>query len=362
MKNAETSTGIEIACCLELSDALVCHYLTPIARHFSVSRLWIVRSHPSGYAEIPKSEYLLTPAPVRPWRWLRMWRQCLLLARRPNVRAFVSFNPIPYGLIAARAARRYGTPMHFGFIGSDWYRDVAGTGGRWTLPAFAAGDFLTATGERMRGEMIARGIDAEKIAVLPHCVDLERFTVADPEAAAYACVFVGQLIRRKRVDLILRAFRKVVDRHPWARLCIVGDGPKRKELEALTLLLGLSGAVDFVGYTSEVQRYLADARVVVIASYREGFPFALIEGMCCGLVPVATPVGTIPDLIADGDNGLLFPEGDAGALAACLERVLGGGDAFRKLRARVLEMRAGFSYQRATEVWDPWLRSLARRA
>ena len=352
--------GVEIACCLELSDALACHYLTPVARHPAVSRLWIVRSRASGYAEIPKSAYVLTPAPARPWRWLRMWRQCLRLARRPEVRAFVSFNPIPYGLIAERAARRYGKRMHFGFIGSDWYRDVAGAWGRWTLPTFAGADFLTATGEGMRGEMIARGLEAKKIAVLPHGVDLERFIVAEPEEAGYDFVFVGQLIRRKRVDLILRAFRKVRDRHPAARLCIVGDGPKRDELEDLTLLLELSDAVDFTGYTHDVQRYLADARVIVIASYREGFPFALIEGMCCGLVPVATPVGTIADLIADGENGLLFPAGDAGALAACLECLLGGGEFYRKLRTRVLEMRHGFSYEHATEVWDPWIESLGR--
>ncbi|MCP3958614.1 MAG: glycosyltransferase [bacterium] len=349
----------EIVCCLELSDALVCHYLTPIARHPSVSRVWIVRSRVSRYAEIPKSEYVLTPQSPKPRRWLRMRKECLRLGERPEVAAFVSFNPIPYGLIAERAARRHGKPMHFGFIGSDWYRDVAGAWGRWTLPTFAGADFLTATGKRMRDEMVARGLAAEKIAVLPHCVDLERFTVAEPDAAGYDFVFVGQLIRRKRVDLILRAFRKILDRYPAARLCIVGDGPRRDELEALALLLELSGAVDFVGYTYDVQRYLADARMVVIASYREGFPFALVEGMCCGLVPVATPVGTIPDLIADGENGLLFEEDDAGALAACLERLLGDGEVYRRLRARVLEMRPDFSYRRATEVWDPWLESLA---
>ncbi|MEI6124990.1 MAG: glycosyltransferase family 4 protein [Pseudomonadota bacterium] len=350
---------IEIACCLALkNEALVYNYLMPLARHPLVSRLWIIRSHPCGYGDIPKSTYLLTSAEFKPVRWLQMLFQCLRLARRPEVRAFVSFNPLPYGLISSGAAGCFNTPVHFGFIGSDWYRDAQGFFGRLLRPLLKQASFYTATGDSMRSDLIRCGFDPQAVAVLPHCIDLERYPVSDPDQAAYACIFVGQLIRRKRVDLILDAFAKVLTAHPHEKLCIVGDGPLKRELIRLSETLGIRQAVDFVGYTGSVQEYFARAKIVIIASYREGLPFALIEGICCGNVPVSTPAGTITDLIKDGENGLLFPEGDTEALAACLCRLLDDRDVYSRLRTNALKLRAQFSYEGATAVWDAWFKQM----
>jgi glycosyltransferase involved in cell wall biosynthesis len=341
-----------------MEDAQVYNHLMPIARHPLVSRVWIVRSHRSGHGDMPGCEYLPAGADCKVVRWLQMWRHCRHLAQRPEVRAFVSFNPFPYGLISALAASRTATAVHFGFVGRDWYRHMQSPWAGLLYAIARRADFFTATGKGMRAEMIERGLDADKIAVLPHSIDLDRYPVADPGQAQYACIFVGKLIERKRVDIILRAFAEVLKTHPREKLCIVGIGPMEQYLKQLTRELGIEDSVDFVGFTHRVVDFLARARIDVIASWEEGFPFSLVEGMCCGLVPVSTPVGTVRDFIRDGSNGLIFSQNDVDGLANAIKRLLDDPRQLRTMRENVLQTRDRFSYDQATAVWDPWLRSL----
>jgi glycosyltransferase involved in cell wall biosynthesis len=349
---------IEIVSCLQLEDSQVCYHLTPLALHPRVARVWIVRSRPSAYAPVPKAEYRLAPSPFKPLRWLQMARHCRALAERPAVRAFVSFNPFPYGWIGGTAARRAGKAEHYGFIGSDWYLYAGSRLRRLLLPRVSRASLMTATGKGMRAEMIAAGLDGARIAILPHAVDLDRYTPGDPARARYTAVYVGKLVAAKRIDTILDAFARVYARRPAARLALVGRGPAEAALRARARRLGIGGAVEFTGYVTDVAPLLAAARCTIIASRQEGFPFALVEGVCCGAIPVTTPVGTIPDHLRDGETALFFPVGDADALAARLLRLLDDPAACSALRENVLRLRSAFGYAQATQVWDPWLRAL----
>lgn len=349
---------IEIVSCLQLEDSQVCYHLTPIAMHPRVSRVWIVRSRESAYAPIPKSEYRLAPSPLKPVRWLQMWRHCRQLARRPEVRAFVSFNPFPYGCLGGHAARGAGKAAHLGFIGSDWYLYTQSRLQRVLLPWVCDASLITATGEAMRAEMIAAGLDGRRILSLPHSVDLDRYPVGNPDQARYTALYVGKLVPTKRVDTLLTAFARVHTAHPKATLGIVGRGPAEPSLRALARQLGVADAVEFVGFVGNVAPWLTTARLNIIASEQEGFPFSLVEGVCCGAVPITTPVGTIPDHLTDGHNALFFPVGDVDALAAHITRLLDDDGAYRRLRENVLLLRPQFSYDHATQVWDPWLSAL----
>ncbi len=348
---------MELVCCLAMKDPQVYHHLLPLARHPLVSRLWIVRSHQSAYGTIPKAEYVLTPMP-KPWRWLQMLRRCRALAARPNVTAFLSFNPFPYGLISLFAARRFNLPMHFGFVGVDWNRHMHGPLRGFLMPALRQAAFVTAAGAGMRQDMIHRGLDPQQVAVLPHSIDLNRFPVTDPAQAEYAAIFAGQLMALKGVDVILRAFAEVLGQCPGQRLCIVGDGDEGTRLRQMAVDLGIAAFVDFVGKQADVQPFIARARIAVMASHQEGFPFFLVEAISSGLVPVCTPVGAISELIQDGENGFLFPIGDAPGLARRIGMILKDPGLYARLRGKVLRLRKQFSYECATKVWDPWLRRL----
>lgn len=351
--------AFEIVCCLSTHDSNAVHHLKPLALHPAVTRLWIVRPRKSLYGEIPNAEYVLTPARFILWRLVQMAWACLRLGARRDVKAFVSFNPIPYGLIAYLAAWWHGKPIHLGFIGNDWTQHSKGKLGSLFLPFFRRADFVTTTGEQMRTEMEACGLRKDRLAAYPHGIDLDRYPVSNPDHAHYTCIFLGELVHLKRVDLILHAMARVKQKHPGIRLCILGRGPLDGDLQRLARELQIDDVVDFLGWQNPVYPYLADSKMILIASDTEGLPFSMVEGMAAGLVPISTPVGSIKDLIIDGENGLLFPVNDAEGLAARIQRLLEDPVLYGTIRANVLATRNHFSYDAATRVWDRWLDQLS---
>ena len=350
--------SFELVACLSLNDAQIYNHLMPIAESPIVEHLWIVRPKKNEYGEIPKASYYLAPSKNKLVRFIKMLKNCILLGKRNKVKAFISFNPVPYGLIAMIAARIFRKPIHFGFIGSDWYRYAKGTLGKILIPILRQADFFTVTGQSMREEMLKYGFELQKITILPHSINLSHFPIFDGDEKRYTFIFVGQLIRRKRVDLILEGFSKVLLDHPNVTLCIVGDGPLLNNLKNQVKDLGISRAIKFTGYTIRVHSFLKQARIVVMASSMEGFPFTLVEAMCTGLVPISTPVGTIPDFIINEQNGLLVQRNDSDALARAMSRLHQDKKLYEKLRQNVLKTRSYFSYNHAKNVWERWLNSL----
>jgi glycosyltransferase involved in cell wall biosynthesis len=133
-------------------------------------------------------------------------------------------------------------------------------------------------------------------------------------------VFVGRLTRQKALPVAFEALQEV----DGARLLLVGDGPERSELESAARRLGLDGRVEFAGARSrdEVLRTLAGATALVLPSAWENLPHAAVEALAVGTPVVATAVGGVPEVVHDGENGLLVPANDAAALAAALRRVV----------------------------------------
>lgn len=349
-------------CCLQMGTNAY-YYLYPIGMQADLDRLWIIRSKKALKGEIPKGEWVRVSYRFRLLRFMQMFWHCLRLGLRKDVKACISFNPVPYGMILLLTAIFHRKPVHLGFVGGlDWDYHAKGPFGRWLRPFFRRADFFTTTGTKMRNEMIEFGFPPEQIAILPHGIDVEGYSISDLADATYSCIYVGQLIRRKRVDLILRAFAKVRESHREARFCIVGDGPLSSQLKQLAIELAIVDAVDFVGFQEQVQSFLTKSRILVMASAIEGLPFAIIEAMCCGLVPVTTAVGTIEDLVVHGENGYLFERGDWRALADHICHLLDDDELYLLLRSRALMARDMYSFEAATAVWDAWFRQLDERA
>ncbi len=345
---------VEIVCCLVMG-ANAYYYLAPLGEHAGVSRLWVVRPTAVGRGVIPKSEYKFVVNRPAAWRLFQIAWITIRLGRRKEVKAFTSINPFPYGLIQLPAALLNRKPIHFGFVGSDWYKHAMGKFGCLLRPFVRRADFVTATGPKMREQMVEYGIDPDRIAILPHAIDLENYQINDPKKATYTCIFVGQLIERKRVDIVIESFANVRERYVDVRLCIVGDGILSETLKAKAAELEIDDSVDFVGFQKDVRPYIQASKILVMASEMEGLPFTLIESMCSGLVPVITPVGTITDLVVDEVNGLLVSPGDPDGMAKAIIRLLDEPELYTRLRAQVLTQRHSYSFEAATEVWDKWL-------
>jgi glycosyltransferase involved in cell wall biosynthesis len=144
---------------------------------------------------------------------------------------------------------------------------------------------------------------------------------------------VGRLSSEKaHIDLV-EAFKHLLEINPEIKstLVIVGDGPERERLAAAVRSFGLTDRVIFAGQISRVKPFYAAADVVVLPSHSEGSPYALLEAMAAKVPFVATAVGGVPEMVADGQNALLVPARDPRAMAVAISRVLTNQELARKL-------------------------------
>lgn len=171
------------------------------------------------------------------------------------------------------------------------------------------------------------GVPRERVTVLPNAApDPAEATPATLEHRP-ALLFAGRLTAAKNLELALESLAAV----PEARLTVVGDGPDRERLERARDELG--AAADFVGARprAEVLGLMATADAVVLSSAWENFPHGVVEALAMGTPVVATRVGGVPEVVRDGENGLLVEPGDRAAFADALRRIVGDGE----LRARL---------------------------
>lgn len=181
-------------------------------------------------------------------------------------------------------------------------------------------------------EALAAGLARERLARVKNGVDLVRFRPEGPKAALpelaapgevrRLILAVGRLDQQKRLDVLLRAFARVLAKVPGARLALAGEGPLAQELRELTRTLGLEGKVAFLGARDDVPDLLRAAEAFVLASESEGLSNALLEALASGVPVVASAIAANRELVMDEREGLLVPVGDVDELAAALERLL----------------------------------------
>ena len=165
------------------------------------------------------------------------------------------------------------------------------------------------------------GVDPARIEVVENATPevgetgASRFATAGPLFS-----FAGRLGPAKALDVLLGALARV----DGASLVLAGDGPERGRLERLAAELGVSERVTFAGPLprAEVLALHRAADAAVLSSAWENFPHAVVEALAVGTPVVSTDVGGVAEVVRDGENGLLVPAGDAGALADALRRIV----------------------------------------
>ncbi|MGB9688442.1 glycosyltransferase [Thermogutta sp.] len=173
------------------------------------------------------------------------------------------------------------------------------------------------------------GCPANRTWIVPNGIDTDRFSPrpADPRLRAALGVqpqhrvvaVVAALRPEKNHELLLQAAPIILAELPQTRFLIVGDGPRREELQQLARRSGVDQAVIFTGNRNDVPDVLACADVAVLCSHMEANPLAVLEALACEKPVVATAVGSVPLHVLEGETGFLVPPGDAQALAAkCL--------------------------------------------
>lgn len=304
------------------------------------SRFRLVRPFPLRTLDGPS---FYAPLPFRVARELRDFRPDAVLVQGAQETALVllgrALARVPTRVIAdvhgdpAAPARLYGSPA------------------RRALAPFA--DLLARIGLRRADGVrtistyttgVVREAGVEPSATFAAFMDLDPFLATPPTPLPQrpTALFVGVLERYKAVDVLAEAWRLAAPRSPEAMLHVVGRGALRDVPERLVAELPGQTRWSESLTTEEVARALDEATVLVLPSRSEGLGRVVVEAFCRGRGVVASRVGGIPDIVEDGETGVLVPPGDAEALADALVRVFGD---------RALAERLGDSARVAVEPW-----------
>jgi glycosyltransferase involved in cell wall biosynthesis len=144
-------------------------------------------------------------------------------------------------------------------------------------------------------------------------------------------VAIGRLAAVKNLALLIEAFATVAKAHSGATLRIVGDGPERNFLERRAAEMDLTHRIAFSGFVDDVDAVMRDADAVVLSSLSEGLPMSILEAMRAALPVVATRVGGVPEIVIDGQTGILVESRDARALGNAMASLIADRDAASRM-------------------------------
>lgn len=260
------------------------------------------------------------------FQFLAAGRLARLLRRAGCVHLHVHFAHTPAQL-AMYASALSGVP----FTVTAHANDIFQRGLLLARKAERARMLLTVS-EYNRRYLLGLGVPADKLAVVRCGPRLAPAAPAEagPAAAAPRLGTLGRLVEKKGVDVLLRAVAELHRARRPVELRVAGDGPQRGVLEALARELGLAHAVRFEGPLphAEVTRWLHQLDCFILASRADaqgdmdGIPVVLMEAMSQGVPVVSTCLSGIPELVVDGETGLLAEPGDAAGLARQIARLL----------------------------------------
>jgi glycosyltransferase involved in cell wall biosynthesis len=226
----------------------------------------------------------------------------------------------------------HATVIHLhGALFHDYYRGVGSFERRQIGRMFRDAARIIVLGSVWRDFVAASfGLPPERILVLPNASTAR--PPRAPEAVPPEILFLGEVGQRKGVPVLIAALGRLAQTGLDWRAEIAGNGeiaPYQTEVDRL----GLNARVRFPGWLREAEAHqrLARAAVLVLPSEAEGLPMAIVEAFAWGVPVISTPVGSTPDILHDGVEGLLIPVGDADALAQALARLIGDAELRRGL-------------------------------
>jgi glycosyltransferase involved in cell wall biosynthesis len=197
----------------------------------------------------------------------------------------------------------------------------------------------------LRGIALGWGLDPERVSVLPNpSPEVPSLPPRDELRTALGLegdvlAFAGRLGPQKSLGVALEALARA----PGVTLAIAGDGPERSALEKRSRELGLDGRARFLGSVDRdaVLRLFRAADASLLSSSWENFPHTIVESLAVGTPVIATAVGGVPEVVRDGENGLLVAPGNPDALAETVARFFADDDLRRALATGAAPSVAG---------------------
>jgi colanic acid/amylovoran biosynthesis glycosyltransferase len=298
----------------------------------------------------------------------------LIGARRP---ALIHAHFGVEGVYALPLARQLGIPLVTTFHGFD---ATLSTAALLRSPAWAnyplfrrrlakQGALFLCASAFIRNRLLGMGFPESRTHVHHIGVDCRAISPREPDAETRTILHVARLVEVKGTEYLIRAFAEVAKQDAHVRLEIIGDGPLKASLQALSRSLGVEPRVHFLGSLqhTDVLAAMRGAVMLVLPSVRtstgreEGLGMVLLEAAATGLPTIGSRIGGIPEGVIDGETGFLVPERDPRALAASIRALLADPDLRLRMgaTARTL-MERRFDLHRQTGLLEDWYDAVRR--
>ena len=234
-----------------------------------------------------------------------------------------AYRKAAYGKVAVLFRKKVVIHIHSGRYW-DFYEGLSKGRKKYLKAALAKASFVFLLSETQKKEYESV-IGLKNAVVLPNGVDCEQFEGIYKERgnSSQSLLFLGRLGERKGTYDLFEVLKEMQNEGQYVHCTMAGDGEveyfRHKVKEA-----GLEDCIQILGWVGETERkeLLKSASILVLPSYSEGFPMAILEAMAAGKAIVATFVGAIPEVIEDGKNGFLVNPGDKKALQQALDCLL----------------------------------------
>jgi len=209
-----------------------------------------------------------------------------------------------------------------------------------------------------------------KVTVIPNGLNLNKYNVNSSKEECREklglplnkkiILFLSAIREKKAPDVLVRAMQKIVKEVPDAYLVMAGKGRMESKIRQLARELAINDLITFPGFVRESEKplYFKAADVFVLPSYDEIFGIVNLEAMACETPVVATRVGGIPEIVKDGENGLLVPPKDPDALADAIIYLLENEDVRKKMGKNAREKVKNYSWERIAEMTEEVYKSL----
>lgn len=198
---------------------------------------------------------------------------------------------------------------------------------------------IIANSEETRRTILANNPDIfekEKIHVIYNGIDLsevynEGIKKEENKEKNIVLGNAGRLEKQKHQKFLIELVSRLHQKGYKVKLKIAGTGRLENELKTTVDRLGLNSFVEFIGFTDNIKRFLSSVDIFVLSSLWEGFGFVLVEAHACGKPVIAFDVSSNPEIVNNGEDGILVPPGDMEAFAGAVEKMINNPELRRKM-------------------------------
>lgn len=230
-------------------------------------------------------------------------------------------------------------------------------------------DGVTAVSESLKKQTYEYFDIKNDIRVIHNFIDISRFTKSNKDHFKKAIAPNGERIlvhtsnfrKVKRVEDVIHVFNKVYKKIP-SKLLLIGDGPERHNLEALSRKIGLDHEIRFLGKQDAVEELLAVSDLFVMPSANESFGLAALEAMACEIPVISTNVGGIPEVNIHGETGFLSDVGNVDEMAKNAITILENDEVLQRFRKNALAQANRFDINKILPEYEAYYEEVVKAA